>query len=250
MKLDRVLGQIDEFARLADPIWDLFVFVPADERRDWMLRWSIPADTGSPVDSRGRSRDRMADAMSQITFVVEPALRNLCVPIATNITRFRRFRSHGSRVLNPEAFVLQREQAGPEVYFVLVGRNDATAPFVDAVTPSYEKHGVVWGFDGNQASIRVVTPAPDLDVVRNEIKTLERDARNHPDNLGAVVVLRLFDSDPYWRIPAPSRAQMGQWAASPFLARERIREAQLRLGLLSFVSDGIVPFAGLPTMGF
>ena len=32
-----ILGQIDEFARLADPLWDLFVFVPADERRDWML---------------------------------------------------------------------------------------------------------------------------------------------------------------------------------------------------------------------
>ena len=32
-----ILGQIDEFARKARPLWDLFVFVPADERRDWML---------------------------------------------------------------------------------------------------------------------------------------------------------------------------------------------------------------------
>ena len=106
MKLDRVLGQIDEFARLADPIWDLFVFVPADERRDWMLRWSIPADTGSPVDSRGRSRDRMADAMSQITFVVEPALRNLCVPIATNITRLPYPRAYRLRHLNSREFIV------------------------------------------------------------------------------------------------------------------------------------------------
>jgi hypothetical protein len=185
--------------------------------------------------------------MTQITFVVEPALRNLCVPIATQITRFR---GHGSRILDPPAFAAQREQAEPDTCFILVGRNDVTAEFVDAVTPRYEKHGVVWGYDGTMACMRVVTPAPDLGVVRDEIKTLERDARNHPDNLGAVVVLRLIDGDPYWRIPSPSRAQMGQWATSPFLARERIREAQLRMGLLSFVSDGLVPFAGLPAMGF
>ncbi len=185
--------------------------------------------------------------MSQITFVVEPALRNLCVPIATHITRFR---GHGSRILDPGAFAAQREQAGKDAFFILVGRNDATAEFVDAVTPRYEKHGVVWGYDGTMACMRVVTPAQDLAVVREEIKSIEREARNHPDNLGAVVVLRLIDSDPYWRIPAPSRAQMGQWATSPFLARERIREAQLRLGLLSFLIEGLIPFAGLPAMGF
>lgn len=189
----------------------------------------------------------MAPTMTQIAFVVEPALRNLCVPIATHIARHR---GHGARVLEPGGFAAQRETAGDDVRFVLVGRNDVTAEFVDAVVPRYEKHGVVWGYEGPLACMRVVTPASDLAVVREEVKGIERDARNHPDNLGALVVLRVFDSDPYWRIPAPSRAQMGQWATSPFLARERIREAQLRLGLLSFLLEGLVPFAGLPAMGF
>ncbi len=44
-----ILEEIDEFARRADPILDLFVFVPDDDRRDWMLSpgflpwWTDPA---------------------------------------------------------------------------------------------------------------------------------------------------------------------------------------------------------------
>ncbi len=189
----------------------------------------------------------MAPTMTQISFVVEPSLRNLCVPIATHIARHR---GHGARVVPPGAFLAEREKANPDAYFLLVGRNEVTAEWVDAVPSSYEKHGVEWGYEGSLASIHVATPASDLAVIRDEVKAIERDARNHPDNVGALVVARLFDSDPYWRIPAPSRSQMGQWATSPFLARERIREAQLRLGLLSFVFEGLVPFAGLPAMGF
>ncbi len=185
--------------------------------------------------------------MTQIAFVVEPALRNLCVPIATH---FSRHRGHGARVLAPEAFLPEREKAAADSRFVLVGRNNTTAEWVDAVPRQYEKLGVVWGHEGSLAAMHVATPASDLAVVRDEVKAIERDARNHPDNMGALMVARIIDSDPYWRIPAPSRSQMGQWATSPFLARERIREAQLRLALLSFMFEGLVPFAGLPTMGF
>ncbi len=189
----------------------------------------------------------MAATMTQIVFVAEPAFRNHCVPIATHIARHR---NHGSRVLTPEAFVAQREQAGPETRFVLIGRNETTASFVDPIPALFDELGVTWGYQEAIAAIRVLQPAQDLAGVRERVLRIERDARNHPDNLGAVVVLRLFEGDPYWRIPAPSRAQMGQWASSPFLARERIREAQLRLGLLAFLYEGLVPFAGLPELGF
>jgi hypothetical protein len=177
--------------------------------------------------------------LSNIAVVADDKLRKYAIKLVHAISKNEGFKSS---FFTPPKFKSNEAQITGRNRVIFIGKNKVSDAYIELINEKYEKHGVVWGYDGPKAAIYIKNEDLDIAGMETEISNIYQStiAVGGTLTVGSSILGTLFAFNPvFWLAGIVYGIVKGvKKLISHFRRKNTAKDLQYKLGITSFLQQG------------